>query len=150
MSIFLRFLITALPVTVIVLLQDVDLAEEAHQRPNQVFIKVEIVVCHVGRGQKESWPRAPILQLVCLRNRNKFVFLPVHDEGWARHSVHPTQIVELFSHQEAQEANFVRRHTLYRGVGGHQDEATGFVLCAKMGGRARAERPPKQDDVLLS
>ena len=88
---------TAFPVTFIILLEDVDLAEEAHQRPDKIFVEVEIVVRHIGRGQKECWPCAPVLQLVCLRDRNKFVPLPVDDESGARHAMHPTQIVELLS-----------------------------------------------------
>lgn len=84
-------------IAVTVGLQDIDLAKEAHERADQVFIEVKVVMSHIRRGEEESRTCALVLELVCMADRDELVKLPVHDKSGAGHLVHPTQVIKLLS-----------------------------------------------------
>ena len=77
------------------LLQDLILSDKALQWPDQVQIDVIAIVGHEGRRQEGARPETSLLELECLLDRDKGVFLAVHYEGRASDPMHLAQIVEL-------------------------------------------------------
>lgn len=111
-----RMFVHVIVAVLVVRLQNVDLAQKSHQWPDQVLVKVEIVMRHVRRRQEESRARAPVFELVGVADGNEPVELAVDDERRACDVVHPAQIVELLRQEDAQEADLVRRDALDRRV----------------------------------
>ena len=75
----------------------VQLTQETHSRLNQILVEVKLIMGHIWWGKEESRALTLLLELVCVTNGYQFVQLTMENKSGARHLVHLTQIIELFS-----------------------------------------------------